>query len=287
MKKHAYANITATELKGAPVLVVATRDGAQATISLLGGQIIHWQPAGGRPWLYLSETARLDGGAAIRGGIPVCFPQFAGQGPLPKHGLVRTLPWALIEERQDKDTVMLTLGLASSRQTEALWPFSFDLELTVGIGANRLDVELAVSNTGDAPFAFTGALHTYLHVAEVELARLEGLKGRSYRDKRDDDRVKTEAHEAIEVDGPVDRIYTRTTRPLQLTDGGRQLQIVHEHFPDTVVWNPWIEGAAALPDMPDKDFRRMLCVEAAVADAPIELEADASWWGRQSLIDVS
>ena len=279
-----YAKITPAEIKGASVLTVLTRDGAQATISLRGAQVMHWQPAGGRPWLYLSDDACMDGSAAIRGGIPVCFPQFANQGKLPKHGLVRTVPWSLIEQRQHDDHVMLTLGTTSTPETEAIWPFSFDLELTVAVGANRLDVELAITNTGHNSFAFTAALHTYLRVDEVELAQLEGLKGKRYRDKLADDALKTDAHPALVVEDAIDRIYTDTRRPLRLVDGDRALQIVHEQFPDTVVWNPWTEGAAALADMPDRDFRRMLCVEAAVANQRIELDADDSWWGRQSLI---
>ncbi len=279
-----YAKITEAEIKGAPVLTVLTRDGAQATISLRGGQVIHWQPAGGRPWLYLSDDACLDGSAPIRGGVPVCFPQFANQGKLPKHGLVRTVPWTLIEHRDNDDHAMLTLGTASTPESEAIWPFSFDLELTVAVGAERLDVELAITNTGYNSFAFTAALHTYLRVDEVELAQLEGLKGKSYRDKLDQDALKIDPHEALVVEDAIDRIYTDTRRPLRLIDGDRALQIVHEQFPDTVVWNPWTEGAAALKDMPDRDFRRMLCVEAAVANQRIELDADSSWWGRQSLI---
>ncbi|QID17788.1 D-hexose-6-phosphate mutarotase [Nitrogeniibacter mangrovi] len=280
-----YARIEETEFQGAPVLTVATRDGAQATIALNGGQVIHWQPAGGHPWLYLSERACLDGSSAIRGGIPVCFPQFAEQGPLPKHGLVRTRPWRLIEQRSESDLVMLTLGIGSDRETEALWPHAFDLELTLGVGANRLDVELAVSNVGESALSFTAALHTYLQVHEVELARLEGLKGKPYQDKRDGGTIKVEHLDALVVDDAVDRIYTDTRRPLRLLDGGRTLSIVHEQFPDTVVWNPWVEGAATLGDMPDRDFRHMLCVEAAVAASPVTLAPDESWWGRQSLID--
>lgn len=281
-----YATITETELRGTAVLVVSTRDGAQATISLRGGQILHWQPAGGRPWLYLSDQAVMDGHSAIRGGIPVCFPQFANQGDLPKHGLVRTAPWTCIEQRQANDHLMLTLGTSHSPTTQASWPHSFDLELTFGIGANRLDVELAVTNTGDHPFAFTTALHTYLRVDEVELTRLEGLKGRHYLDKLDQDQRKNERHDAIVVESAVDRIYQNVARPLRLDDGHRSLTIIHEQFPDTVVWNPWIDGAAGLADMPDSDFRRMLCVEAAVASEPIELLPDAYWWGRQSLIEA-
>ena len=30
-----------------------------------------------------------------------------------------------------------------------------------------------------------------------------------------------------------------------------------------VVWNPWVEGAHALPDMADDEWRAMACVEAS------------------------
>ena len=105
------------------------------------------------------------------------------------------------------------------------------------------------------------------------------------KDKLDGDAIKTEAHEAVVVEEAVDRIYADATKPLRLIDGGRSLQIVHEQFPDVVVWNPWEDGVKDLKDMPDRDFRRMLCVEAAVASQRIELEAENTWWGRQSLID--
>jgi len=281
-----YASIIETELNGTPVVTVATKDGAQATVSLLGGQVLHWKPAGGRPWLYLSDDAVLDGSVAIRGGIPVCFPQFANQGTLPKHGLVRTRMWSFIERREDADNVMLTFGYASNADTEAIWPHSFDLELTISVGGSRLDVELAITNNGYSSFAFTTALHTYLHVDEVELVRLEGLKGKTYTDKLDSDQKKTEVHEALVIEDAVDRIYTQATKPLHLIDGNRSLQIVHEQFPDVVVWNPWEDATKQLTDMPDRDFRRMLCVEAAVASQKIELDAEGVWWGRQSLIDA-
>ena len=276
--------ITQTAFHGQPALQVRTADGAEATISLFGGQVLHWQPAGGRPWLYLSERAAFDGTTAIRGGVPVCFPQFAAQGALPRHGLVRTRPWRLIDQREIDKQVMLTLGIDSDDDTLALWPHLFALELTINIGGGRLDMELEVTNTGSDPFAFSAALHTYLRVGEVELAELHGLKGVRYSDACDGGTIKTERMDVLRVDDPVDRIYHDARRPLLLDDSGRRLQIEKENFPDVVVWNPWEAGAAALTDLPVRDFRRMLCVEAAAATEPIMLAADAQWWGRQSLI---
>ena len=279
------AQFNSTTVHGQPAIRVCSRDGAEAALSLFGGQLLHWQPAGGKPWLYLSEQAKFDGDHAIRGGVPVSFPQFSALGKLPRHGLVRSAPWRLIEKRELDGDAMITVGVESNDASRALWPFDFALELTVNVGGNRLDVELSVSNTGYSAFAFTAALHTYLRVAEVELTRLEGLSGHRYQDAGDDHAVKADAGETLIVDAPVDRIYRDAPRELSLFDNGRRLSIVHEQFPDTVVWNPWEDGARALDDMPDSDFRRMLCVEAAAAGQRIELGADDSWWGRQSLIE--
>jgi hypothetical protein len=76
----------------APETVTAA-DGAQLTACAHGGHVLGWTPAGGRPRLWLSPTARCGPGLAIRGGIPVIFPQFAGRGPLPKHGFARDRAW--------------------------------------------------------------------------------------------------------------------------------------------------------------------------------------------------
>jgi D-hexose-6-phosphate mutarotase len=74
-------------------------DGAELIACAHGGHILGWTPAGGQPRLWLSPSAQCGPGLAIRGGIPVIFPQFSGRGPLPKHGLARDRGW-LIEESQ-------------------------------------------------------------------------------------------------------------------------------------------------------------------------------------------
>ena len=56
-------------------------------------------------------------------------------------------------------------------------------------------------------------------------------------------------------------------------------------FADVVVWNPGAELAARLPDLPDDDWRQMLCVEAAAIGKPVEVLPGECWIGRQT-IDV-
>lgn len=258
--------------------------GARVVVSLLGGQVLSWTPRGGKEWLYLSEQAVFDGSAPIRGGVPVCFPQFADQGEVPKHGFVRTKLWTVAEQRAGEDFAIVVLRLVDDEETRAIWPHPFALELTVAVEDNRLDLELSVENTGDEAFSFTGALHTYLRVSEVEEIALEGLYGFNYRDTAAGNVVRRESGERIMVDAEVDRIYCNVTRPLLVRDHRRSLGVNTEGFPDVVIWNPWETRCAALADMPDSGFRRMLCTEAAVADQAVEVRPHQHWWGRQTLV---
>lgn len=275
--------IESIDFNGLPALRLQA-GGASAIVSLFGGQVLSWTPRGGKEWLYLSETAKFDLSTPIRGGVPVCFPQFADLGKLPKHGFVRTVDWMLADRRVDKDFALVQLRLEDSAETHALWNHPFGIELTISIEDNRLDLEFEVDNRGTDALSFTGALHTYLRVREAEEARLEGLYGFTYRDSANGNAIKRETGDALMVDAEVDRVYRQVNRPLLLRDGSRTLGINTEGFPDVVVWNPWETRCAALADMPDNGFRRMLCVEAAAADTPITVAAGEQWWGRQTLI---
>lgn len=278
--------IDAIEFHGQPALRLSTSSGASAIVSVFGAQVLSWIPAGGSERLYLSEEARFDARTPIRGGIPVCFPQFAGLGKLPKHGFARNRAWTPAERHCGDDFAVVTLHLGEDEDTLALWPHPFAAELTVAIDGNRLDVELEVENTGLTPFAFTAALHTYLRVAEVEETLLQGLYGHEYRDAADGDRLKRETGEAVTIEGVTDRVYYDAQRPLLLREAARSLGIHAQGLPDVVVWNPWESACAALPDMPASGFRRMLCVEAAAARSKIALDAGDSWCGRQTLITL-
>ncbi len=264
-----------------PAVILSTSQGAQATISLLGGTLLGWQPAGGQPWIYLSPESQFEAGSAVRGGVPVIFPQFSNRGPLPRHGWVRNRLWQATEMRAQDQYALATVTYTSTEEDLTLWPHPFLLELTVVLEGNRLDMEWAVTNTGTTHFSFTGALHTYFAVQEVELCKLEGLQGLIYQDSLEGGAAKKGSSAALEVDGPIDRIYVQANRPLHLQDGARSLVIQQEGFQDVVVWNPWVEGARSLKDMPDRDFRKMLCIEAAAVETPITVSPQATWVGRQ------
>ncbi|HQR03130.1 MAG: D-hexose-6-phosphate mutarotase [Proteobacteria bacterium] len=277
-------SVTPIDFQGIEAYHLQAASGASAIVSGYGAQVLSWVPPDGVERLFLSERAKFDGSAAIRGGVPVCFPQFSGLGSLPKHGLVRQRPWQIDSEQARDDYALLTLTTASDEASRTLWPHDFRAELTVVLEGQRLDIELGVDNTGPCEFAFTAALHTYLQVWEVEEITLQGLRGYEYRDAANHDEIRKERHSELVVDAEMDRVYHGVAQPLLLRDNGRSLGIHAESFPDVVVWNPWETHCATLPDMARLDFRHMLCVEAAVARAPVTLAAGASWWGRQTLV---
>ncbi len=268
-------------------LLLTAPDGACVRLSLLGGQVLSWQPAGAPEQLYLSPRSEFVPGKAIRGGVPVCFPQFAERGPLPKHGFARTLPWELVQQQQGKDDALAVMRLRDSDATRAIWPHAFELELSVRVGGRSLDIELACENQGEAAFDFTTALHTYLRVSDLDDVSVEGLAGLRYWDAI----KQAEALQRMDLllTGEkgvldLDRIYFGVKeRPLLLAEGRRQLAVRQQGFDDAVVWNPGPERCAKLSDMPPEGWSEMLCIEAANIGRPIALEAGETWVGRQSL----
>ncbi len=260
--------------------------GASAIVSRLGGQVLSWITPDGRERLFLSERAVFDGSMPIRGGIPVCFPQFANLGSLPKHGFLRTRTWQLGAQRCGQDYALLTLTTEDDADTRALWPHSFRVELTVMLEADRIDLELCVVNTGDQPFAFTGALHTYLRTIQVEDVSLEGLYGHHYLDALKGGEPIRDSGMGVSPEAEIDRVYRDVRRPLLLSAGNLSLGIQNQDFPDVVLWNPWVERCGQLPDMAPEGWRHMLCVEAAIATNPLTVAPGEEWYGRQTLVSV-
>lgn len=271
-----------TEFAGQQAVALRAPDGAAAVVLLHGAQVVSWQPAGGSERLFLSERARFGAGASVRGGVPVVFPQFNVRGPLPRHGFVRNRPWQLARAEIGRSDALAVLQMTDDDSTRASWPHAFGLELTVCVRDDRLDVELAVTNTGDRPVRFMAALHTYLRVAEVESCRLIGLQGCRYEDFTAGTKHVDEA-DSVRIERETDRIYFGVGAPLLLEEPQRRLRIESANFPEVVVWNPWEAKAAELADLAPAEFRRFLCVEAALIERPIELAASEHWWGRQTL----
>jgi D-hexose-6-phosphate mutarotase len=112
---------------------------------------------------------------------------------------------------------------------------------------------------------FEEALHTYLHVGDVQQARVHGLFEAEYLDKNDGFARKTQTEPILTFAGPTDRPYLNTTSPLVVDDPAlhRRITITKANSNTTVVWNPWAN--AGLADMSEDGWRHMLCIESANA----------------------
>ncbi len=260
--------------------------GTTAVVSLLGGQLLSWVTHDGRERLYLSPKAVFDGSLPIRGGVPVCFPQFGTEGDMPRHGFLRTCRWRVASQRHAEDFALLTLEIADDEASRAIWPHAFRAEITFMLEADRVDLEFCVENTGGTSFAFTGALHTYLRTTQVEDVALEGLYGHQYRDDAADHQTLRDSGTELRVESEVDRVYFDVKRPQLLQAGNLSLGIHSRGFPDVVIWNPWVDKAVAMKDLPDDGWRHFLCVEAAAVGQAIEVPAGEEWYGRQTLVVV-
>lgn len=266
-----------TEFNNVPCIRLHN-EGATALVALHGAHVLSWIPADGRERLFLSERSKFDGVAAIRGGVPVIFPQFGERGVYPRHGFARTLPWRFVGVENGQ----AIFELRDSERT-AVWPHAFTAHLRIALTATRLAITLKVDNTGAHAFDFSAALHTYVRVGDLAQVAVQGLQGCDYEDSAAGGTLRREDDYEVAFDGEVDRIYNDVVAPLTLVDGERQLPIEQDGFPDCVVWNPGEHLAARIGDLAPDDWRRFVCVEAAAALKPETLAPGENWSGTQTL----
>jgi glucose-6-phosphate 1-epimerase len=266
-------------------IALQAQDGARAEVYRHGAHVTSWIPAGSSDErLYLSARSSFSGDSAIRGGVPVIFPQFAAMGPLPKHGFARTCDWDLSRVDTVDGAAEARLQLTDSPATRAIWPHAFAAELAVVVHGSTLTITLLVENRDTVPFMFTSALHTYLRVEDIGKTVINGLAGRPYRDSANGGVEGMDSVEPLRVPGYIDRIYLEVPGIIEVREPHRVMRVSATGFPDAVVWNPGAERGAALADLEPDGYRRMLCVEAAAIGAPIHLAPGERWNGAQRLI---
>jgi len=233
-----------------------------AELSLAGGQLLGYAPTGQRPWLYLSPTARYAPGQAIRGGVPLCWPWFGAypdDASQPAHGVARTAPWQLTYARLDAD--VLTLQLAGPRHGALV------AALTLVLDADGFALTLATRNDGTAPAPLSQALHSYFAVGDCRETTLHGLEDAGYDDQLTGMRCPASGT-PLGFHAETDRIYyPQADAVLRLADPHwqRTLTLAAHGSASCVVWNPWVDKAARLVDLPDEAWPAFVCVETANA----------------------
>jgi glucose-6-phosphate 1-epimerase len=270
-----------SEQSSSTVQTFTAADGAQVQIAPHGGHICAWRTAKRVQRLYLSPLAKLAGPGAIRGGVPVIFPQFAGDGLLPKHGFARELAWQALElpARADGQGAC-AFELQDSPTTRAVFAHAFALRLETVFSGEMLEMRLTVHNTGEEPFAFTVALHTYLAVQSAS-AQLHGLENHAFANSAAAGRLTAADRKPVQFEGEIDRRYHAAPQPLTLRDARGAVRISQTGFADVVVWNPGQAVTSKIADLPEDGFEHFVCVEAAAIERPVRLAPDGQWSGTQ------
>ncbi|KAL3833119.1 hypothetical protein ACJIZ3_007855 [Penstemon smallii] len=278
---------------GSPRIILSEPTGSTAEVLLFGGQVISWKNERRQEILFKSNKATWKPSKPIRGGIPICFPQFSNFGSLEQPGFARNRLWSLdsspspLPPPNNQSTVDLILK--STEEDLKTWPHRFELRVRISLSAGKLTVIPRVRNTDSKAFSFTFALCNYLSVSDISEVRVEGLETLDYFDNLLQRERYTEQADAITFDGEIDRVYLSTPIKLAIIDHEKKRTIVlrKEGMPDAVVWNPWDKKAKALPDLGDEDYKTMLCVDSAAIETPIVLKPSEEWKGRQELSTVS
>jgi glucose-6-phosphate 1-epimerase len=267
-----------------PLVSIRADDGATAEIRRHGAHVTSWRPApAGEERLFLSATSEFTEGTAIRGGVPIIFPQFGPDGPLPRHGFARTTTWAMGGiGRASNGMAEADFVLRDSDETRAIWDAAFMATTKVRLISDQLAITLVVENLGESAFTFTAALHTYLRVRDVRDVTISGLRGGRYRVPGSAALI-DDTEDCVRVGDYLERIYVEAPSRIVLRDGTHSVLLAAEGFPDAVLWNPGAEGAANIRDIEPGGERRFVCIEAAVIQTPVTLGPRRRWMGTQTL----
>ncbi|HDZ55426.1 MAG TPA: D-hexose-6-phosphate mutarotase [Pseudomonas xinjiangensis] len=241
-----------------------THPAVTARIALEGAHIVSCVPTGQQPLLWMSPSDPEVPGRPLRGGIPICWPWFAGERDGPAHGIARTSPWILKRTVSTQHQLRVVLELPQTEVTRRLPAESWSLEVEFVLGQSLI-VCLTTVNTGDKPQVLSQALHSYLPVKDISDVQLWGLEGSSFVDQVTGIPDNTQQG-AVTFEGEVDRIYYDHQSSIQLHDSsGNFIVIARDGSESVVVWNPWIDKSKTLSQFPADGYRTMVCVEAANA----------------------
>lgn len=273
---------------GLGMVALRHESGASAEIYLWGATLTSYKRPGGLESIFVSPGAIFDGKKAIRGGVPLVFPQFGQPDTsMPQHGLARTSEWKVgdISDSSQESTVVLTLQ--SSDATMEKWPHAFLLEYQVTITGLALTMKLTIRNTDSKSFDFQALLHTYFNIPDIGEVAVLGLGGRRYVDKVAGGEVKEETQDQIVLPSFTDRIYLGTEeagstgeKAVRITKGDGGIFAVMNKAAtelgpapvDVVVWNPY--EVASPGDLPVPAYKNFVCVEPGMVGRMYTLEAN-------------
>jgi len=236
-------------------------------VSTWGGTVLSWV-CDGQERLFLSPLSKKDGLSAIRGGIPIVFPQF-GPGKMKQHGFARISNWSVLDQKEDS----ILLKLTPNALSRSMWgDVSFELQYLVKLSKNKLTTSMTISNTSDKAFWYDMLFHNYYRTSGPDNLTLQGFTGYQYFDKVASKSFMDEEKTAV-IEHEVDRIYESSNNALVLSDSGLKSIITIRKSPtlkSTVLWNPWKDKSKRMSDFPDEGYKSMICIEPLASKEKLE-----------------
>ncbi len=254
---------TSTQLTSAGLRRVANAACTGSALDL-GATVIGWRPQSEREVLFLSRDAHVATGDEIHGGVPLCAPWF-GHGrddaevPHP-HGLVRWVPWRLVEQRESEGSTSLVWELSGSEIAHLPGAANYPSDIQFRYEVRFAEVLTCTLRTGSpsTSFVLDQVFHSYFSVSRIEDVVISGLGGR-YRDYTEDAAWHDSSGE-LRITGHTDRIYDGAD-VIRIRDAERELMVRSDGASSTVVWNPGPEGAQSLIGWAAEEWETMVCVE--------------------------
>ncbi len=250
---------------------------AELLVAQQGAHILSYQLAGQPPLIWLNDEAVFKTGKSIRAGVPVCWPWFgvfernpqsvqamrAGKEAPSAHGFVRAMDWELGGIEAEGESLKVEFLLPYPEGGFPGWPHQVDLKLSIRLD-DQLHIQLSSHNRGADTVSISQALHSYFAVSDVREVHVEGLDGLNYIETLDNWKTVTQAGD-LRFTGETDRIYLDAPPQLSIVDPAweRRIVLTSSGSRTAVIWNPWIDRAAAFSDMADDGWQRMLCIETA------------------------
>ncbi|MDY1035366.1 D-hexose-6-phosphate mutarotase [Enterobacteriaceae bacterium RIT714] len=246
-------------------IIVVDHPRVKASVALNGAHLLSWKPEGEEEGLWLSAATSFKKGAAIRGGVPICWPWFgpAAQQGLPAHGFARNQQWTLKTHQEDDNGVKLTFELQSNDETRQLWPHDFTLYAHFTLG-KTCDIELEAHGE----FETYSALHTYFNVGDIAEVNVSGL-GERFIDKVDNAKEGKLSDGVQTFPDRTDRVYLNPENSSVIHDAAlqRDIEVGHHHHSNVVGWNPGPALSVSMADVPDDGYKTFVCVETACVTA--------------------
>ncbi|OOQ42322.1 D-hexose-6-phosphate mutarotase [Pseudomonas fluorescens] len=264
---------------------------AELLVAQQGAHILSYQLAGQPPLIWLNDEAVFKTGKSIRAGVPVCWPWFGVFDRNPQsvqamrvsneapsaHGFVRAMDWELGGIEAEGESLKVEFLLPYPDGGFPGWPHQVDLTLSIRLD-EQLHIHLTSHNRGAETVSISQALHSYFAVSDVREVHVEGVGGLKYIETLDNWKTVTQSGD-LRFTGETDRIYLDAPPLLSIVDPAweRRIELTSTGSRTAVIWNPWIDRAAAFSDMADDGWQRMLCIETAnVMDDVVNLKPGAS-----------